>query len=161
MFPSVERSQYNTIGRLLSAFILRTSPQKHKEVKEVLRIAKAGWNMAAAGSPDAESTKCLLEVRPHIASTPGIEGSMADRALVQMSNLIRHLYLSWQCEGEDLAVQCETVAGSLAEHVASPNKSTQLSMRQHNVLVIWKRIYPGGLVMFCQDVCEGCNCISK
>ena len=82
------------IGRLLCAFILRTSPKKHKEVKEVLRIAKVGRNLVAAGSPDGEETKCLLAVWPHIASTLENEGSMADRAVLQMSNLIRWLYRS-------------------------------------------------------------------
>ena len=30
---------------------------------------------------------------------------MADRAVLQMSNLIRQLYCSWQFEGEDLAAE--------------------------------------------------------
>ena len=149
------------IGHLLCAFILRTFPEKHKEVKEVLRIAKVGWNMTAAGSPDGEEAKCLLEAWPHIASTLGSEGSMADRAVLQMSDLIRQLCRSWQFEGEDLAAECETVAISFAEHVAPRSKSTYLFMLQHDFSVILKGIYPWGLGIFCQDICESWNCILK
>ena len=98
------------IGCLLCAFILRTSPEKQEEVKEVQCIAKVVWSMAAAGLPDGEETKCLLEVCAHIASPLGIEGSMADRPVLQMSHLIKQLYHYWQFEGEDLAAECETVA---------------------------------------------------
>ena len=48
------------ICRLLCAFMLRSSLEKHVEINEVLHIAKVEWNMAAAGSPDEEETKCLL-----------------------------------------------------------------------------------------------------
>ena len=149
------------IGCLLCAFILSTSPEKHKEVKEVLRIAKVGWNMAVAGSPDGEETKCLLEVWPQIASTLGFQSSMADKAVLQMSNLIRQLYRSWQSEGEHLAAECETVDISFARHVAPRSESTYLFMLQHNFPLSLKSIYPAGLGMFCADICETWNCILK
>ena len=95
------------IGFLLCVFMLRSSPHKHKEVKEVLRIAPLGWNITAAGSPDGEETKCLLEVWPHIASTLGIKGSKADAAVLQISNLIRQLYRLWQFEGEALSASLQ------------------------------------------------------
>ena len=53
-------SAHTLAKKLLYTLILRTSPEKHKEVKEVLRIAKVGWNMTAAGLPDGEEKKCLL-----------------------------------------------------------------------------------------------------
>ena len=34
-------------------------------------------------------------------------------------------------------------------------------MLQHDFPVILKRIYPCGLGMFCQDICESWNCILK
>ena len=54
-----------------------------------------------------------------------------------------------------------TVAISFAEHVAPRSKSTYLFMLQHDFPVILKRIYPLGLGMFCQDICESWNCIVK
>ena len=151
--PSVQHSLM-AIGRLLCALILRTSPEKHKEVKDVLRIGKMGWSMAAAGLLDGEETKCLLEVWPHIASTLGIEGSMAGRAVINLCNLIRQLYRSWQFGGEDSAAKCETVAISFAKHVAPRSRSTDLFMLQHNFPVILKRIRPWGLNMLCGDICD-------
>ena len=142
------------IGRPFCAFISRTSPGKHKDVKEVLRIAKVGWNTTAAGLPNGEETKCPLEVWPHIASTLGIEGSVAQRAVLQMSNLIRQLYRSWQFEGADLAAECETVAISFAKHVGPHSKLTYLFTLQHVFSVIRKVSTLRGWVCFSQDVRE-------
>ena len=78
-----------------------------------------------------------------------------------MCNLIRWLYRSWHFEGEDLAAECETVAISFAEHVVPRSKSTYLFMLQHDFRVILKSVYPWGLGIFCQDICESWKCILK
>ena len=120
-----------------------------------------GYNMAAAGLPDEEETKCLLVVWPHIASTLRNEGSMANTAVVQMSNLIWQVYRLWQLKGRDSAAEYDTVAVSLATNVAPHSKATYVFMLQHNCPVILKGIYPCWLGMFCQIVCESCNEIFK
>ena len=149
------------IGCLLCALILSNFPEKHQEVKEDLRIGKMGYNMAAARFPAEEETKCLLEVWPLIASTLRNEGSMANTAVVQMSNLIRQVYALWQFKGQNLAAEYDTVAVLFATNVAPHGKATFLFMLQHNCPVNLKGIYPCWLVMLCQDVCESCNGIFK
>ena len=67
----------------------------------------------------------------------------------------------WPFEGEVSAGDCETVAIWFAEHVAPRIKSTYLLMLQHGFMLILKRIYPWGLGMFCQDICESWNCLLK
>ena len=86
---------------------------------------------------------------------------MVARAVLQMSNLIRQLYHSWHFECEEFAAECETVVILFAEHVSPRSKSTYLFMQQHDFPVIPKGIYPWGLGMFCQDICENWNCILK
>ena len=150
-------------GRLVCAFINEAAPDvgtpERRALQKVLDDGKTHFTVGSHSAPDGEDTARILRNWEEISELlPANAG--ANEAVLDLRELLRALYRTWQSDTPVGPTRCRDVARKFQEFIGGERMS-YMHILEHNVDDLLRHLHPYGLGMFCCDIIESINRLLK